>query len=527
MKPLNKFLIAIAATAAIGIPAIASTNTGGPLAIPRNITIKGEVREMTDDVLKMLSDNNDNKVVRTAEVPSYGSLKAILGDDAYTIDSLIIKGSIDATDLAYIKDCLMNGKLTSVNMSDASIKDNKIPENAFSGIPNYLPLLYIDLPDGITEIGENAFAATLLHAIDIPETVRTLGETCFGYNRYVSGTIVIPEGVEEIPSDCFVYLGQQWGIEDVVLPSTIRKIDSRAFMSATIRNINLPEGLESVGGSAFLYTALKSVTLPKSCTDYAVDNNYGVFAGSLFMESMIFADGTEVIPQRIADRLAALKSVHMPEGVRIIEKYAFNNNYNLKNIDFPQSLNEIRDYAFYESSLEELVLPEDIRYLAPMSFANNTKLKRIICHAPNPPLAIDRNVNGETAQANTPIQAFGDDQHSGTPRNITVYVPKGSVAAYANNNLGWQWFSNFVEMDETVGIDDINTEDRAVHVYSDGGYVIIANSNADVQPMEYAIYTVEGRLAASGVTDGISTTIAVPAGFYIVKAGGNVYKIRN
>lgn len=54
MKPLNKFLIAIAATAAIGIPAIASTNTGGPLAIPRNITIKGEVREMTDDVLKML-----------------------------------------------------------------------------------------------------------------------------------------------------------------------------------------------------------------------------------------------------------------------------------------------------------------------------------------------------------------------------------------------------------------------------------------------------------------------------------------
>lgn len=298
-------------------------------------------------------------------------------------------------------------------------------------------------------------------------------------------------------------------------------------MSASICNINLPEGLESVGGSAFLYTRLKSITLPKSCTDYAVDSNYGVFAGSLFMESMIFADGTEVIPERIADRLAALKSVHMPEGVRIIEKYAFNNNYNLKTIDFPQSLNEIRDYAFYESSLEELVLPEDIRYLAPMSFANNTKLKRIICHAPNPPLAMDRNINGETAQANTAIQAFGDDQHSGTPRDITVYVPKGSVAAYANNNLGWQWFSNFVEMDETVGIDDINTDDRVVRVYSEGGFVVIVNSNHDVQPTEYAIYTVDGRLAASGVTGAASTSIAVPAGFYIVKAGSNVYKIRN
>ena len=58
----------------------------------------------------------------------------------------------------------------------------------------------------------------------------------------------------------------------LVLPHTIKAIESEAFLSIAVEEIVLPEGIESIGSRAFAdSTALKLINLPASLTSIAAD----------------------------------------------------------------------------------------------------------------------------------------------------------------------------------------------------------------------------------------------------------------
>lgn len=85
---------------------------------------------------------------------------------------------------------------------------------------------------------------------------------------YISYTI--PEGVEVIRSKAFY---KCYELTDVVLPSTLKSIEEKAFFRCNLSEINLPDGLEYIGKDAFAFcSSATKVTVPASVReigDYA------------------------------------------------------------------------------------------------------------------------------------------------------------------------------------------------------------------------------------------------------------------
>ena len=84
----------------------------------------------------------------------------------------------------------------------------------------------IEIPEGITEIGDSAFSAAQITAVKMPKSLKTIGDLAFeGCYRLVS--VEIQEGLETIGRNAFAECPK---LKTVRLPSTIRSISRNAFL---------------------------------------------------------------------------------------------------------------------------------------------------------------------------------------------------------------------------------------------------------------------------------------------------------
>lgn len=82
------------------------------------------------------------------------------------------------------------------------------------------------IPEGITELENDAFAGNEFTTIKLPSTLKKIGNGAFNGNWRLTGNIIIPEGVVSIGTQAFYYCNT---LESVELPSTLQTIQDYAF----------------------------------------------------------------------------------------------------------------------------------------------------------------------------------------------------------------------------------------------------------------------------------------------------------
>ncbi len=173
-----------------------------------------------------------------------------------------------------------------------------------------------ELPEGLTNIGNNAFAfCSAMADITIPTSVTSIGANAFQSCSALK-SVVFPAGLEEIGASAFMYTG----LESITLPERLHSIGASAFEGCSaLASANIPEGVTSIGETAFLgCSALKSVKIPSAVTEISL----GLFASS------------------------GLESVTIPERVTAIGERAFINCGSLAAVTIPATVTSIGDYAF-------------------------------------------------------------------------------------------------------------------------------------------------------------------------------------
>ena len=448
-----------------------------------------------------------------ARVSEYGQLEQVLGDKWNTIDSLVVHGPINAADFKTIVRCAKDGSMRIVNLQYAQVENNKIPDYGFvdgdlytSG--HYLDIRRIILPDNITEFGFCAFLGLTLRTINIPSSLRKLGESSFEDNKWLAvNPLIIPEGITEIPVRCF-----QWcdSLKKIVLPSTLKTIDMLAFFYTRVEEMNFPEGLDSIGFSAIYGTHLTEIVVPN--TVKKIGN--AAFADNRRLKKVILPEGLTGIPQRLCCLCHNLNEIDIPTSVTKIGRNAFQLCYKLKT-ELPQNLSWIGWDSFDYCALDSIVFPSTVEYIEGGAFRDLRYLQKIYSLAQTPPICTEDH-------ANPGLGPF----HGYTPNDIPVYVPIGSGEKY-RQAFGWNYFTNIIETDKfPSGIETPMADDAGEYkIYGREGMIAIEVAKSLSSPVRYSVYSIAGEMIDHGSLTS-SHSIQIPSrGIYIVRVGNTVHKI--
>ena len=321
----------------------------------------------------------------------------------------------------------------------------------------------------------------------MPTSLRTIGNGVFSSTKALS-SIEIPEGVTSIGEECFEFSN----IQSISLPSTLLTIGSSAFTSTKITSLTIPSSVTSIGihivdeCGALSQLAVASgntvydsredcnaiikkgdkPTLFLGCKNTIIPNSVKIigenaFHATRYLTEISIPEGVEEIKSYAFEECTSLASIHIPASVTNIDKTAFNNcpfeslsvaadnkyfdsrndcnaiikkaTISLPDILFkggsktviPSEITMIGESAFSGCTpLESITIPANVTSIESFAFNRCTGLKEIKCLATTPP-----SINPYTFNL--------------VPTDIpVVYVPEGSVDAY-KAQYSWAKFTNY------------------------------------------------------------------------------------
>lgn len=385
-------------------------------------------------------------VVHMEEPGTLGQLIKADKKNPNKIKNLKISGNVNAGDFFFMRDSMEI--LEAVNMKESKIEAYKINYNSYKA----------------DEIPNDAFKlkSSLTHYV-FPEKVVRIGGNSFDQTS-LSGALIIPNDVFEIGDYAF----NQTIITSLELPSSLKKIEENAFSScrSLSGSLNLPEQLEELGISCFASCSFTGkLTIPSKIIEipsYCFDSNY--FTGDL-----IIPENVKII------RCAAFRgnkqlrgALILPRELKILENDAFYDCKFQGELIIPNTINQIRTQTFSYCEFSKIVFPEELISIGAGAFYFNEKLCEPLVF-PQSLLSIDQNafygcstlpgielnkelsfignnafngctdITSITSQATTPPSLIGSPFNGVAKDNFTLEVPEGSEVAY-QSAAGWKDF---------------------------------------------------------------------------------------
>lgn len=159
--------------------------------------------------------------------------------------------------------------------------------------------------------------------------------------------------------------------------------------------VRIPEYIKCIGDNAFINTNVKKVIIPKSVTNI---RRYA-FAG-LHLEKVEIRYGCEYIGMEAFSNCTQLNEIVLPKTIQSTGSYVFKNCINLQKATingiykintglFAQCTNlrevsfnpfEIGCEAFYNTGLEKIIIPDNVRAIQIGAFKSCYNLKHVIIH---------------------------------------------------------------------------------------------------------------------------------------------------
>lgn len=301
------------------------------------------------------------------------------------------------------------------------------------------------IPEGVTTIGEDAFAfCDGAYRINIPSSVTTIignpfwdrgGKTItvspdnpnfeiidgvlFDKNekRIIyrpdwgdASSYTVPEGTLEIGPRVFSSVYVCSGLKEIILPSSLKKIDDYAFEGCCVlERIDIPEGVTSIGYQILPdYGNLETITVPSSVSEMngnpfkgkrvevilsadnpyfeivdgvLFDKNHGSLVAYLYdtgEESYVIPDGITEISAGAFSGCGWLKQITIPESVTVIGAEAFQDCRNLEKIVIPEGVTELGDGTFFQcENLKTVSLPSSLKKIGKNAFLGCVSLEEI------------------------------------------------------------------------------------------------------------------------------------------------------
>ena len=279
---------------------------------------------------------------------SVPSATTVIGNFAFAKNSNLTKATLRKNLLTIgdgaFKDC---GLLSTISIPTTV---TSIGDEAFE---NCTSIASVTIPTGVTEIKKRTFSnCSSLANVTIKGEVTSIGESAFLNNAFTA--IQLPETLKTIGSSAFKNCGK---LEKITLPNNTANIGNAAFLNCSaLHLVSVPDSVASVGKNVFFYNDDIIVEIRK---------NSGTVADKLLAQQgihhVILDENISAIGKNVFDSCYELSSVtygsetvkageyKLSKSIKAIGSEAFKNNPLLRNLIVPDTLETIGDNVFYNA----------------------------------------------------------------------------------------------------------------------------------------------------------------------------------
>lgn len=312
----------------------------------------------------------------------------------------------------------------------------EISDQAFWGCTR---LKKLTLGDNVTTIGEHVFSAcSALEALHIPASVEFIGSGAFrGLTACESITVdVANQKYEDKGCNALFEKGKGTvltGCKNTNLNHPeITGIDVDAFRDIPITDIYIPANMQQIPSNPFVLCPLERITVDEANPYFDSRENCNAIIrkeGNVLQtgcKNTVIPSSVETIGYQSFQQVSGMTEMLIPEGVRVIEKYA----------------------VYVCPDLKKIVVPSTVCEMADKSFSYNPELEDVYSYIMEP----------------FPISNFcfaKDEWHAFNYfDDVVLHVPKGTKGLYQQMEW-WNLFLNIEEMDDNSEVTGMAT-DKAV-----------------------------------------------------------------
>ena len=211
-------------------------------------------------------------------------------------------------------------------------------------------VLIPDAIDGlpVTALGHRAFYEKTVTTVVVPDSVTEIGAACFSGDNYLV-SLKLPDGLKRLPP---ASLESCMRLYDFDLPQSLEKIYSSVFeFNYYLTHLTLPSSLTEIEQLNFIgLYGLQSLTLAEDNAAFKLDETNGL---------LMTADGTRLL--HCFSDIVPAEEIILPEGVKIVDPFAFHYDYDVKRIVLPEGVETIGAMAFAMCpNLTEIVIPASV-----------------------------------------------------------------------------------------------------------------------------------------------------------------------
>lgn len=203
-----------------------------------------------------------------------------------------------------------------------------------------IPANYMGNP--VVEIGELGLSGIAAKQVEIPSTVKTIGNNAF------------------------------WGsaLEEVTIPDSVETMGYAFYQNDTIKRVTIGSGLKTIAAYTFRDTpALECVEIGSGVKTI---EKYAFYKSAV--PTLVIPDNVESLADYFCYGAENLKTVTIGSGITKIPSSAFEECKSLRNVTFGQNVTEIGSCAFRYCDLEKIALEGKITTVGHFAFNYNANL---------------------------------------------------------------------------------------------------------------------------------------------------------
>lgn len=194
--------------------------------------------------------------------------------------------------------------------------------------------------------------------------------------------IVLPEGLEEIGEDAFSECSSL--TDTVVFPESLHLVGSAAFCSTSITHLIIKSKCLVEPNPDYTNIFYSCYNLQQIVIESTVDSIGFNFFKSSNAKSIVAPDHWISLSDAVFSTILNLQEIKLPSRLKSIQTSAFWAN-SLPRIVLPESVEDVQGYAFRWARCQYLEFGSQLKYIGPCAFANMQWLDTLVIRAPKPP----------------------------------------------------------------------------------------------------------------------------------------------